>query len=232
MINKTVIILLLTLIFSALTYAEQDSQSHESIADALKDYIEQHINLPYEYEITLIPLDERLKLPQCAEPLEVFTTSDLIKVGRSTLGVRCNVEKKWSIYTSVIIKTYQIVIVLAQPVQRGEIITQQHLAFEKREVSNLREDFVTQLEQVENKQAARQLAAGSILSMRSLVEPKIIKRGDNVVISSTKPNFSIKMSGVAMMDGTKGQLIRVKNQNSGRIINAIVVESGLVVVNY
>jgi len=40
------------------------------------------------------------------------------------------------------------------------------------------------------------------------------------------------MNGVAMMDGTKGQLISVKNQNSGRIINATVIEPGLVSVNY
>jgi flagella basal body P-ring formation protein FlgA len=123
-------------------------------------------------------------------------------------------------------------VVLSQPIQRGEIFTRQHLAIEKREVSNLREDFVTQIEQIENKQATRQLNTGTILSLRTLVEPKLIKRGDKVVISTTKPDFSIRMSGVAMMDGAKGQLIKVKNQNSGRIINATVIEPGLVSVNY
>jgi flagella basal body P-ring formation protein FlgA len=125
-----------------------------------------------------------------------------------------------------------MVVVLSQPIQRGEIFTRQHLAIEKREVSNLREDFVTQIEQIENKQATRQLNTGTILSLRTLVEPKLIKRGDKVVISTTKPDFSIRMSGVAMMDGAKGQLIKVKNQNSGRIINATVIEPGLVSVNY
>jgi len=177
-------------------------------------------------------LDSRLNLPQCAEPLEVFTTTDLIKAGRTTIGVRCNAEKKWSIFTSVIIKTYQMVVVLSQPIRRGEIITRQHLAIEKREVSKLREDFVIQMEQVENKQVTRQLDAGTILSLRNIAEPKLIKRGDKVVISTTKSDFSIKMNGVAMMDGTKGQLISVKNQNSGRIINATVIEPGLVSVNY
>jgi flagella basal body P-ring formation protein FlgA len=33
-----------------------------------------------------------------------------------------------------------------------------------------------------------------------------------------------------MMDGTKGQRIRVKNENSGRIISATVIEEGLVAV--
>ena len=232
MIKNTLLILALAFIFSAATYAEQGSQSHESIAEAVKAYIAQNINLSGEYEVNLIPLDERLNLPQCAEALDVFTTTDLIKAGRTTIGVRCNSEKKWSIFTSAIIKTYQMVVVLVQPVQRGEIISRQHLAIEKREVTNLREDFVTQIEQIENKQVTHQLDVGTIVSLRSLVEPKLIKRGDAVVISTTKAYFSIRMSGVAMMDGTKGQLIRVKNQNSGRIINATVMEPGLVSVNY
>ncbi|MGZ5006634.1 MAG: flagellar basal body P-ring formation chaperone FlgA [Methylobacter sp.] len=232
MIKNIPLILTLAFIFFTTARAEPSSQSHESIAEAVKNYVEQHINLPGEYEMSQTPLDSRLNLPQCAEPLDVFITGDQIKAGRTTIGVRCNTEKKWSIFTSVIIKTYQMVVVLAQPVQRGEIITRQHLAIEKREVSNLREDFATQPEQVENKQALRQLNTGTILSLRHIVEPKIIKRGDKVIISTTKPEFSIRMNGVAMMDGTKGQLITVKNQNSGRIINATVIEAGLVSVNY
>ncbi|MGZ4968365.1 MAG: flagellar basal body P-ring formation chaperone FlgA [Methylobacter sp.] len=232
MIKNILLILTLAFIFFATAHAEQGSQSHESIAEAVKAYVEQNIKVPGENEMTLTPLDSRLNLPQCAEPLDVFTPTDLIKAGRTTIGVRCNTEKKWSIFTSVIIKTYQMVVVLSRPIQRGEIITSQHLAIERREVSNLREDFATQPEQVENKQVTRQLNAGTILSLRNIVEPKLIKRGDKVVISTTKPNFSIKMNGIAMMDGTKGQLISVKNQNSGRIINATVIESGLVSVNY
>ena len=224
--------MILALIFPCIAHAESGSQSLESIGEAVKGYIAQNINVAGEYEVSLIPLDERLNLPQCAEPLEVFATTDLIKAGRMTVGVRCNTEKKWSIFTSAIIKIYQQVVVLSQPIQRGEIVTRQHLTIEKREVSKLRDDFVTQIEQVENKQASRQLETGTIISLRNLVEPKLIKRGDNVIITTTKPDFSIRMSGVAMMDGTKGQLIRVKNQNSGRIINATVVEPGVVAVNY
>jgi flagella basal body P-ring formation protein FlgA len=232
MTRNILLILALTFIASATAYAEQGSQSHESIAEAVRGFIDQNINLPGEYEVSLTPLDGRLNLPQCAEPLEAFTSNGLIKAGRMTIGIRCNVEKKWSIFTSAIIKIYQMVVVLSQPIQRGEIFTRQHLAIEKREVSNLRDDFVTQIEQIENKQATRQLNTGTIISPRNLAEPKLVKRGDKVVISTAKPEFSIRMNGIAMMDGAKGQLITVKNQNSGRIINATVIEPGLVSVNY
>jgi flagella basal body P-ring formation protein FlgA len=162
--------------------------------------------------------------------LETFTSTDLIKVGRTTIGVRCNGVSKWSIYTSAFIKVFENVVVLSVPVQRGKIITRQYFSIEKRDVSKLRGDFVTKAEQVENKQAARDTPAGAILGFKSIVEPKLIKRGDKITIRTMQTAFAIRMGGIAMMDGIKGQFIRIKNESSGRIINATVIEPGLVSV--
>ena len=230
MIKNSFVVLALTLGVFTPGHAEQKFQSHDSIYELVKDTVARNINTSAEYEISVLPLDSLLKLPECTEPLEASTTTGLIKAGRTSIGVRCNAEKKWSIFTSAVIKIYETVIILSQPVQRGEIITRQHLSIEKRDVSKLRGDFVTQTEQVENKQAARQIPAGAILGLRSFIEPRLIKRGDKIIISTIQPAFAIRMNGVAMMDGTKGQLIRIKNENSGRIINATVIEPGLVSV--
>ncbi|MDO9138783.1 MAG: flagellar basal body P-ring formation chaperone FlgA [Methylobacter sp.] len=231
MIKNTLLIAALALLGPTLSLAEQASQSHTAIAEAVTDYIAQNINLPGEYEATLLPLDSRLNLPQCSEALEAFSANAAIKSGRITVGVRCKTGKKWSIFTSALIKTYQMVVVLAQPAQRGDIISREHLALERRETSNLREDFVTQIEQAENKQATRQLNTGAMLNFKSLTEPKLIKRNDKVMIGTSAAGVSINMSGIAMADGAKGQRIKVKNQNSGRVINATVINPGLVSVD-
>ncbi|MFU8787612.1 MAG: flagellar basal body P-ring formation chaperone FlgA [Methylobacter sp.] len=231
MIKKTPLMLALALIYPTLAAAQQEPQSHASIAETVSHYIAQNINLPGDYEAKLMPLDSRLNLPQCSEALEAFSAAAALKAGRVTIGVRCNAGKKWSIFTSAIIKTYQNVVVLTQPIQRGDIITPQHLAIERRDVSQLRGDFATQIGQAENKQSTHQLNAGSTLSVKNLVEPKLIKRKDKVVISTSASGVSIRMSGVAMMDGAKGQRIKIKNLNSGRVISATVINSGLVSVD-
>ncbi len=230
MIKNSFVIFALALVFFTPGHAEQKFQSHNSIYELVKDTVARNMNTSAEYEISVLPLDSQLKLPECTKPLESFTTTDLIKAGRTSIGVRCNAEKKWSIFTSAIIKVYEDVIVLSRPVQRGEIITRQHLAIEKKDVSKLRGDFVTRAEQVENKQAARYAPMGTVLNLRSFIEPNLIKRRDKIIISSMQPAFAIQMNGVAMMDGSKGQLIKIKNESSGRIINATVVEPGLVLV--
>ena len=229
MIKNSLVILALALGCFTPGYAEEKFQSLDSIYELVKNTVARNINAA-EYEISVLPLDNLLKLPECTKPLEVFTTTDSIKAGRTSIGVRCNAEKKWSIFTSAVIKVYETVIVLSRPVQRGDIITRQHLAIEKRDISKLRGDFITQAEQVENKQAARYTQAGAILGLRSFSEPLSIKRGDKIIISAIQPAFAIRMNGVAMMDGTKGQRIRIKNENSGRIISATVIEPGLVSV--
>lgn len=229
---KNFIKLISFFVFFASGHAEQRTQSHASINEAASNFIAQNINTSAEYEVSLIPIDSQLRLPECTEPLVAFITTGEIKAGRNSIGIRCNAESKWSIFTSSVIKFYQQVLVLSKPVQRGEIITLQHLSAERRDITNLRDDFFTQTEQVENKQAIRPTPAGTILSLRNFVDPKLIKRGDKVIISAVQPDFAIRMSGVAVMDGTKGQTIRIKNQNSGRIISATVLESGLVAVNY
>lgn len=131
MIKNRFVILALSLVFFTPCHAEQKFQSHDSIYALVKETIARNINTSAEYEISVFPLDSQLKLPECTEPLEVFKATELIKAGRASIGVRCNAEKKWSIFASAVIKAYETVIVLSRPVQRGEIITTQHLAVEK-----------------------------------------------------------------------------------------------------
>ena len=229
--KSTLIILTLAMGLTVPVNAEQAFQSHEAIYKAVKDYVDQHIDFS-DYETSISLLDNQLKLPNCAEPLELFTPSDTLKPGRNSIGVRCNAADKWSIFTSVVIKTYQSVLVLLQPLQRGETITPKHVSQERRDVSSLRGDFITDIEQIENKQAIRSLQSGAVLSVRNITEPKLVKRGDKITISTVLPDFAIRMNGLAMMDGVKGQSIKIKNQSSGRIISATVIEAGLVSVNH
>ena len=229
MLKNSLVILGLALLLCKQVYAEAEYQEHNSIYALINDMVASNIKA-FEYEVSVVPLDSQLKLPKCTVPMEVFTAPGAIKPGRVSIVVRCRADKKWSIFVTSVIKVYENVIVLTRPVMRNELITDQYLTIEKKDVSKLNGDFATQMEQVEQKQAARYMPAGTILSLKSFIEPKLVKRGDRLVISAMQPNFAVRMNGIAMMDGAKGQLIRIKNENSGRIVSATVVEQGLVAV--
>ncbi|WP_020565722.1 flagellar basal body P-ring formation chaperone FlgA [Methylosarcina fibrata] len=232
--NNKPVFFILTFVCLTSVRAESSFQSHETIYQAAREYIGQNLTASDEYEIDMVPLDSLLTLPACSKPLEAFTTGDLTKVksGRVAVGVRCNSDKKWSIFISAIVKVYQKVAVLIQPVKRGDTITRGHFSIERREIAKFGDELITRAEQVENKQALRFLPAGTILTAKNIAEPKLVKKGDKIIISASQPGFSVRMNGLAMMDGAKGQIIRIKNQTSGRIVSATVVEPGMVSVNF
>jgi flagella basal body P-ring formation protein FlgA len=212
-------------------HAEARVQTLDSIYAFVKATIEHNMSSSGEHEIQVLPLDAQLNLAECAQPLEAYKTHNLIKAGRVSIGVHCGGEKKWTVFVSAVIKAYESVIVLTQPVRRGDIITRQHLSLERRDISSAQGDYATQFEQIENKEAARNLPGGAIVGLKSVTEPPLIKRKDKVVIrSSGDSGFSVQMNGTALMDGAKGQIIKVKNESSGRVVSGMVLEAGVVVV--
>ena len=207
-------------------------QSASSIQEAIHHYIASSLPLDTDYKVRLGQLDNRLKLPHCTEPLDIFTHASSIKPGRNSVGVKCKSTTKWTIYTSAIITVYKEIVVLTQPIHRGEIFSPDILHIEKRDISTVRSGFITDPSTVVNKQATRNLSLGSVINKSNYTEPKLIKRGDKVNIKASSPYLNISVMGIAMMDGIKGQNIRVRNEKSHQIIQATVVQQGQVLVMF
>jgi len=207
-------------------------QSIASIQEAITHYIHTHLNSSSDYQLKLGQIDSRLKLALCSEDLTVFTQKNTLKAGRNSIGIKCNSHKKWTIYTSAMISIYQEVIVLSQPIKRGGFYTESALHLEKREISTLRSGFFTTPENIINKQATRNLNHNAVITQSNITEPKLIKRGQKVIIKVNSPNLEISVAGIALMDGIKNQNIRIKNIKSKQIVQATVVKQGQVVVTY
>lgn len=234
-INLTSIMKLKILFILMSFLAEQASafqlQSPESINAAIRLYVSSTLASDSDYKLTLSHFDSRLKLRQCNKPLEIFTHNNIqLKPGRNSVGIRCNTKKKWTIYTSAIINLFQNVLVLTQPVRRGHVFSEDMFQIEKRDVSTLRSGFMTNPLAIINKQATRNLNFGSVLNKSNYTEPKLIKKGDAVIINASSNNLTISMAGIAVMDGIKGQKIKVKNIRSRQIIQATVEKQGQVLV--
>ena len=228
--NQNLIFLILLLTVNPQQASASKTQSTSSIAKAVHHFVATSLPLNTDYKIKLSRFDSRLKLPQCTESLEVFTHSDSIKPGRNSIGVKCNNKKKWTIFTTASISLFKQVIVLSQPIRRGETFGKNNIKLETRDISTLRTGYLTDSFQIINKQATRNLSIGRVINKTNFTEPKLIKRGEKVYININSPYLSISAAGIALMDGIKGQNIRVKNLKSQQIIQATVVQTGQVSV--
>jgi flagellar basal body P-ring formation protein FlgA len=225
--NLTVILLLVSEMALA-----GPMQSVSLIQDAVNHYITTNLEPGGKYEIGGAQIDPRLQLPQCEQTLQVFTQSGEIKPGRNTVGVRCHGEKGWTIYSMVSVRSFKDVLVLNRSLRRSDVIRAEYLSAETRDIGLLQQGYLTELDDVVDKQAVRNIPAGSVLSKLHFAELTLVKRGERVNIQSGKAGVLISAVGTAMGDGAKGQKINVKNMSSQRVIQATVVDSGQVSVYF
>ena len=220
------------LLFSLPAASAAAQQSIASIQEAVSAFVSASLDAGGNYKIEAAPLDSRLSLPVCEVPLQVFVQSGGLKPGRNTLGVRCTAGQNWMIYSQVTLKSYKDVLVLSKPLRRNEIIAADAITRESREVSSLQQGYLVDPATIVNKQAARNLAIGTVLNPSSYADLTLVKRGERVNIQLGKAGMSISSAGTALMNGAKGDRISVKNSSSQRVIQAVVIDAGLVSVNF
>lgn len=229
---KTPTFLLWFMLFASPICLAAPMQSLPAIQDAVISFVQSSLDPAGEYQITHAQLDPRLQLSACEQELEVFGQSGEIRAGRNTVGIRCNGFNNWTIYSTVLVKSFINVLVTTQQLNRNDPIRFENIKVESRDISLLQQGYVNDPAVVINKLAIRPIPAGSVLYSMHFVEPMLIKRGERVNIQSGKPGLLITSTGIAMMDGGKGQKISVKNVSSNRVIQGTVMNPGLVAVYF
>jgi len=224
-------ILSLFLLSTEMLYA-QEYQSINAIQTAITQFIEANIDTTQEYEIQLKKLDNRLKLANCSVPIETYSNDKQIEAGIFSIGVRCNGKQKWSLFHSAKLTIYINVLALKQALKRNTIISQNNIVLVKKSTSRLRHGYFTNYQQIKNQLTTRNLRAGTILQPSHITHPQLIKKGEQVTIHAFSSSFSIKMSGKALMSGSLGERIKVKNNRSKKVIEGTITKAGTISVNY
>jgi flagella basal body P-ring formation protein FlgA len=173
-------------------------------------------------------IDPRLNLSLCTVPLDIHFQGDPLKQSRNTLSVSCKDDKPWRVFTTANIQLSREVYVTARGLARGTKITKNDIKIKLIPVNNLRYGYYVNPESLIGMQLKRNTQIETPLQPFMLIAPKMVNKGDDVVISANSPNFSIEMKGRALMDGKLGQQIPVRNLKSKRIIRGTVIAKGVV----
>ena len=97
---------------------------------------------------------------------------------------------------------------------------------------DLKSQFVTDLNLVQGKSAARPLQPNTPLRQAFLKAPILIKKGDRVLIEAKRGGLSIQTTGVTKGSDQVGQTVMVANLDSGRELRAKIIAPGLVQVDF
>ncbi|MCO6187124.1 flagellar basal body P-ring formation chaperone FlgA [Rhizobium sp. L1K21] len=112
----------------------------------------------------------------------------------------------------------------------GEVLTASRLEEVKVTNPNLKGDFAQSISQVEGKVTKRTLMAGHAVYISGLREPFVVNRGEQVRIVYMTNGLQISALGLPLEDAVVGDVIRVRNSDSGLTISGIVLDDGSVKV--
>jgi flagella basal body P-ring formation protein FlgA len=206
-------------------------QSAQSIESAIKTYLKQQVAVGTQSQFQITPLDPRLQLKTCNQPLHVQTNRlGVPQGGRLTVKVACLGDAPWRIFVPVKIMTPVTVLSLARPLAPGAQITAQDLSTQVVNANNQTSAYLTQPADAIGQVVTRPMQAGQILTQQDLNAAQIIKRGDRVTLVAGGDGVSVSAEGIAQGSAGAGQRLMVKNSRSGAQVEGIVRDAHTVVI--
>jgi flagella basal body P-ring formation protein FlgA len=131
---------------------------------------------------------------------------------------------------SLRVRRYAEVYVASDDFKLHEPISDSKLSRKTMDVTSLREQPVTSLDNIQGYRTKRNLSSGQIVTTEALESVPDIEVGREVSILCTGASFTITAHGRAMQTGRSGELIRVRNASSGKVIVARVVGANEVTI--
>jgi flagella basal body P-ring formation protein FlgA len=225
---------LTTCLFISQLSCANEFQSLEVIKQKIEQYSQQQLakTLIKDASVTIGSIDSRLKLKHCNEQdVRVFSPYHKTIIDTSTLGVKCSSKTvNWTIYVPIKIKASVAVLTSQNYLIRDHKIRNNDILIQKRDIHRLKRGYFTNKQQVVGKLAKRNIGKGKVITPADLKQAKLVYKGERVIISAVGKSLKVSMKGVAVNSGSVGEIIRVKNLSSSRIIEAKVVARGKVQV--
>ncbi len=121
---------------------------------------------------------------------------------------------------------------LSRRMLRGDMIQPDDIEWMEIPENKLRDGTVRDKSKLIGRILKRRLSVGRPIRHKDVEMPQIISRNNLVQMVYRKGNIELITDGRALDDGSIGEVIRLRNEKSGKIIRGEVQPSGEVVVNY
>ncbi|GEO83442.1 MULTISPECIES: flagellar basal body P-ring formation chaperone FlgA [Alphaproteobacteria] len=121
-------------------------------------------------------------------------------------------------------------VVATQTIYPGETVSAAQLKEVEVTNPNLAGGYAKSISEVDGMVSKRTLLPGRTIPVASLRPPYAINRGANIRLTFTLGNMTISASGTPLSDALVGDVIKVRNLDSGVIVTGTVLADGTVQV--
>ena len=206
----------------------------EKVVQALQQYILKRGPWRREQIEVRVRAFRPLPVPEGRVKLRVIKPRNKVRPGSRSFLLAVDVEgkEKARVWVHAEISVFDTVLVSVRPIARHLIIAPEDVRLERREISSLTTRAFTEIGEVVGKQASRAIGVNEILTARLIRLPKVVHRGGAVTLLYETSVLQIEASGRALEGGRVGDVIRVKNPSSGKVIEGKILNARTVRVNW
>ena len=117
---------------------------------------------------------------------------------------------------------------LKETIRKGHIIQAEDITWIKPAFNRVSPLVITNVKELIGKQALRTIRPEAPVLLRSVRTPPTVARSEEVTLRHVTAGISLEMTARALEDGALHEKIRVLNTSSGRVLQAEIIEPGLV----
>jgi flagella basal body P-ring formation protein FlgA len=224
------------LLFSGLLLSAQaaetaQQQLEDAVAAPMRALLERHAREQgwqgMDYQLQHQLLGNAPTAPCPTAPSVERLAGDPDPLQRQRFQLRC-AEAGWQATLLSQAQVYLPMVVALRVVERDQTLAAADLSLQRTDLGKARRGFFNSIEQVVGQSAKRRLRAGQLINPSLLDVALLVRRGDKVKIVASQDGIQASANGEALADGKQGEVIRVRNLSSEKVIDARVLESGVV----
>lgn len=200
--------------------AQVESAARQLLAEqaALKGLVEP------TFELSVVGSPQALA--PCRQPV-VIEPLDTRSLSRLRFSATCAGEGGWQRDWTVRAEVSARVVVAATDLPPNRVLTDADLGSERRKLFDV-SDALGAPQAAVGLVSNRSLRSGQVVSPRFLSQPVLVRRGDGVNITVRSGPIEVNMAGEALEAGRRGEMLRVRNSSTGKVIRARVLDVGVV----
>lgn len=206
-------------------------QNIDQIRQSVKGFLtQQAVGLPGQTNVEVGSVDSHLRLAACSK-LRAFLPTGSRAWGKTSVGVRCEGQVKWTIYVQAQVQVHGTYVVTAAPLHQGKVVAVEDLAIVTGDLTKMPAGVFTDMQEAVGQIVKLSMPAGTVLRENSLKIAPIIQRGQTVVVTSSGKGFKVAAEGKALSNAITGQVVQVKVA-SGQVIAGIAKAGGQIEVKF
>ncbi|WP_141319960.1 flagellar basal body P-ring formation chaperone FlgA [Halomonas halmophila] len=208
----------------------QAQAADEAMLDNVRQFLEVQANsLGDDTEVTLYP--PAAKFPACPSPKPFLPNASRPPLGRISVGVKCGEQGRRTRFLQAEVSVIGTHLETARDIAAGETITHDNVVFRHGDLARLPRQALRESEQAIGRVTMRPLSEGQVLQDYQLRTPRLVNRGEKVILEARGDGFRITRSAEALAPGGRGDKIRVRLGNREVIDAQVIGKRHLIVDN-